>query len=653
MYTFQAYPNRYLMQKLLMLFVTVFIVNSNSGTCFPIVNKGKATAGIVIPGNPSPVVKYAAEELRWHIHKATGVNLLVISENDLLPGHLKPIYVGPCKEVKRIGIQTSPLNPNAFKIQVTRKAMYLVGKDGVGAPPLDDTTSQGSLFAVYHWLERNVHVKWLWPGELGTVVPKVSTMDSGPVSSTGSEPRLKHARFRMLTGDWAGVGGERARQSYVLENNVWLRRHRFVRGLNLDYPHAFNDYWKRFSTSNPDFFAMNSEGRRTPFDQRTELVQLCVSNKNLHKQIIADWTSYRSPVQNLVNGNENDKRENDQSCHCDSCKAWDSKVVRYAPKNPWLSGDNTVNNGLATVKSDRYAKFYLALQAEAQKIDPNAEVIGLAYADYTEPPVETKLNGRVFIRMVPAFQFPLSEAGKNSFMTLWKGWANTGASLILRPNYTLEGYCLPYIYARQFGEQFKYALNNGLMATDFDSMTGMWGVNGPTLYMIGRLNDSPDLTVDEVLTEYYSGFGKAADAVRSYFDYWAKVTPVRDEGFRKKYPAGGWSAMSVSGQHLYTEPHFSEANKLLAKALELASDEESKRRVKFLVIWFNQAKLAVKALNCYDLYKASASDMHRQELDKAKAALDEYRMSNLSELGLANLPFLNKLEKWAGWRSTY
>lgn len=616
---------------------------------FPIVKSGKPMAVIVVPVQASAVIQYAAAELQMHIEKATQVKLKIITDKEQLGG-FRAVYIGYCRQAKLAGLKVQELEPNAFLMKTTDKAIFLVGKDGAGIPPLDDSTLQGSLFAVYEWLERQLKVKWLWPGELGTVVPSLNMLDSGPVASQSIKPKLLHSRFRLLTGDWTGFG-EPARKRYVEENNKWLRRHRFVRPVNLDYGHAFNDYWTRYGKNHPEYFALRTDGRREPFDGRTELVQLCVSNKNLHKQIIADWLQYRTPDKGLINGNENDKRESDQSCYCDSCKAWDAKTTVYVKKNPWLSGVKVNESDSVTSKSDRYAKFYLALQAEAEKYDKDARLIGLAYADYTEPPLETRLNNRIFIRMVPAFQFPLSNADADAFKNLWTGWAQTNASLILRPNYTLEGYCLPYIYGRQFGAQFKYAVKNGLVATDFDSMTGMWGINGPTLYMIGRLNSNPDLGIEEVLTAYYSGFGKAAATVRSYFDYWESITPVRDENFRKQYPAGGWSAMSVSGHKIYTEARIVAAKKILLKALKLADDDATAKRIKFLGIWLRQAELAVKTLNAYDQYKSNmSSEVLKQDVDKAKQMLDEFRMANLEALGLTNLPFLNKLEKWAGWR---
>ena len=50
----------------------------------------------------------------------------------------------------------------------------------------------------------------------------------------------------------------------------------------------------------------------------------------------------------------------------------------------------------------------------------------------------------------------------------WTGWRETGARLFLRTNHLLDGYCMPFIFARQFADQFHAAPANATAATDYD-----------------------------------------------------------------------------------------------------------------------------------------------------------------------------------------
>src|SRR5207247_2729133 len=47
----------------------------------------------------------------------------------------------------------------------------------------------GPLFGVYEVLDRYLGVRWLWPGELGTFVPRKSTIESAILDETVA-PRL-------------------------------------------------------------------------------------------------------------------------------------------------------------------------------------------------------------------------------------------------------------------------------------------------------------------------------------------------------------------------------------------------------------------------------------------------------------------------------
>jgi hypothetical protein len=365
----------------------------------------------------------------------------------------------------------------------------------------------GTLFAVYDWLDTQMGVRWLWPGELGTVVLRKSTLSCGPTCDVkGSSPFL-HTRLRI--GAYLGKKQmDLTREEFdrfVYDTNVWLRRHRFGRVLDLNYPHAYEAYWRRFGTEHPEYFALRPDGQRAPVSEDTpHLVQMCVSSRGLHKQIITDWLRARRPDKPWINGAENDRTEKDPSCGCEACRAWDAKDAESRQR------DAGFPRPLAGLHSDRYAKFWLALQAEARKHDPDATVIGYAYSDYLLPPLETSLNDHIVVGIVPTSRFPLSQGGRDDFRNLWNGWAKTGARLYLRPNYFLQGYCLPFIFAKDFAEQFQFAWQHQMVATDFDSLTGMWGVQGPNLYMLGRIHERPDMASDAILSEYYSGFGPAA-----------------------------------------------------------------------------------------------------------------------------------------------
>lgn len=643
-----------------------------SSQAMDIVTDGQPRAVIVMPNSPSDVVKYAAKELQSHIEKATGVKIAIKRERDTASDQLARIYIGPCAQTEQAGVQTANLPSNAFRTKITDDAVFLAGKDDkgmpedpatrsyeehwsgfvVGDPPLDDGVSMGSLFAVYDWLETQMGVRWLWPDESGTVVPATKNLSAGPVSDKTVERPFLHSRPRLNFTPWPGEK-QAQRDKYIYETSVWLRRQRFSRGVSLEYPHAYESYWNRFGKTHPEFFAQRPDGKREPHSEKTtHLVQMCVSNPGLHKQIVEDWLIQRKQRPSLpwINGAENDKAIKDPSCSCPTCSSWDPADSPLIPNQAERKAaiNDTTDKPLVSL-SDRYAKFWLALQAEGKKHDPNATVISYAYADYTSPPVHTKLNDHIIVGVVPTYAFPVGEADKNDFRKLWDGWAKTGAKLYLRPNYFLTGYCLPYVFAEEFGEEFKYAAKNGMIASDFDSLTGMWGVQGINLYVMGRLNVDPDLSVSSILDEYYAGFGPAAEPVKDYFNYWKAITLKCTKEFRQQVK-GGWAAMANGADQIYTPEVFREGRELLEKAKAAASSDQAVlRRLEFIDLSLEHAELSVNALAAFHAQRDQPGDATlKVALEKAKETLDEFRLKHEDLVGNAGI--LRKVEMWSGWR---
>jgi len=616
-----------------------------SGPTMDVVQDGQARAVIVVPDNPSALMQYAAGELQWHIEKATGVRLEIKQEAQAAQA-AGAIYLGACAATAAAGLKTDDLPANGFRIKATDKALYLAGRGGAWTGVGDDVSPMGTLFAVYDWLDRHLGVRWLWPGELGTYVPRRDSLDAGPAGERTSLPPFISTKLRMggpYFSQWTSLMSAEARGRFMHDSAVWLRRQRFARPTSLEYGHGFEHYWERFGAQHPEWFALRPDGKREPSDAAVHCVQMCVSNPDLHRQVIADWLQQRRNAPDLpwINGCENDYRDVvDHSCGCEACRAWD-------PKNPQVIQDTNIYalesdkrptlKSLATISlSDRYAKFWLALQKEGEKHDPNATVAGYAYGRSAEPPLETKLNDRIVVWIVPPYGFPLSADQRERFQKIWDGWARTGARLILRPNYTLEGYCAPYIYAAQFGREFKYAAAHGLVGTDFDSLTGMWGTQGPNLYVLGRLQARPDLEVDAVLDEYYNGFGPAAGAVRDYFAHWEKVTnrrlgiTERDSAIEERdgiVQGVGWERYGEVAGKTFTPETFAEGKKLLDRAAAAAAgDPVAARRVEFLRKGLEHARLSLETYAIFNESKQSPDDAAKKKaFEQALTRLDAYR----------------------------
>ncbi|MFH1903329.1 MAG: DUF4838 domain-containing protein [Candidatus Omnitrophota bacterium] len=638
--------------------LSIVLALGKSALAFDIVKDGQPQTAIVIPNEPSPVVAYAAQELAYHIAQATGAVLPIVKEDQKPQQFSEFIYLGPCQETQQAGLDAQKLPPNAFIIKTAGPNLFLTGNDSDGrvlGVLQNNWTRVGTLFAVYEFLEKHLGVRWLWPGTLGEVIPKTSNIAVVKWDQTGFP--LVHTRFRdsSYSGRTAGWSSPQARVKYLNDQTVWLRRQRFATGVNMDAGHSFTDYWDRFSKTHPEYFNLLPDGTRRsdPYYERgaSSLISMSVAEPSLWRQIVENWSVNRTMARLGISISENDTAG---KCTCEKCLAWDvpdpdnktpfEERLKFA-REAFLKGESGWENHLGSL-SDRYAKFFLAVQKEAEKIDPNVIVTALAYTNYCKPPLKTKLNNRVLIALVPSFMYPWTAEKRELFRIQWSGWANSGVSLMLRPNYMLDGHNLPIFFARKLGEDLSFAGKHGLVATDFDSLTGQWATQGPNLYVLARIQSHPDLPVDKVLDEYYQGFGKAASAVKAYFEYWEKISDAvnDEESLDLNAQFTQWSRFYLAAGRIFTPQVMAAGRRLLEEAQKAAKgDVISERRVDFLKKGLDNAELTLKVQSAYKEYKKSGK---MQNYRQAMAELDTLRESVEND-NIANMGFL----AWAEGRN--
>lgn len=604
-----------------------------------VVTAGKPVAVIVTANKPGPVAQYAAEELALHIAKATGATLPIVTESTVKPADENRIYVGNSQAVRAAGIDVGKFAPEAFVLRVSGKALFIAGDDK-NDDPLDPDTRAGTLWGVYEWLDRDAGVRWLWPGELGTFVPKTTTIAAKNVDET-IPPRLIQRKLRPglgFTSEHPALGfTEAGFKQYSQDQSVFLRRHRMGRSRNISYGHAFTDWWEKYGKEHPDWFQLRDGGKRGP-SKPTSRFSMCVSNPEFQKQIVSLWEGRHKSypgVPSYINGCENDILG---LCTCDKCQALDGPAppdyLKYYSPSSKMVGSRFV--------SDRYAKFWLALQQLGSTKDPEATVIGYVYFNYFQAPTSgVKLNDHILLGYCPSGGFfPRSPDEHEWMKQQWTGWRNTGARLFLRTNHLLDGYCMPFIFAHQFADEFHHAMQNGMVATDFDSLTGEWATQGPNLYVAVRLHDHPGATADDVLAEYYASFGPAAPKVKAYFDYWENYTTANREKMLKimeETQTSRWRTWAKAAHLVYPPACFPPADTLLSDAARISAiDKEAAARVAFLQQGLAHAKLCAQTASKLSLANPVASKAETEaallELTKFRRAAERSGIGNFNHL---------------------
>jgi len=547
-----------------------------------LVRDGKPLASIVVPAQALPVETYAAQELQYHLEAAAGVRLAIISETDSQSA-VRHFYLGHCEAAARAGIDPSRLPGNSYLLKVTENDVFIAGKDSRGNA-FDMDTHGGTLFGVYDLLDQEFHMRWLWPGKLGEVIPKQRSL-TVTAADAQVTPRLW---FKVWRG---GVSeGER----------VWLKRQRFGRSVQPQYGHSFGNYWPRFGQTHPEYFAMLPDGTRRPdptADPGPEWMHMCVSEPGLAHQIIADWKAKGAPE--FLNVCENDGWA---GCACPVCLSWDKpdpgNPVPFdqrleAARRAFAGEQGRRDEWMLQLGSlsDRYARFWKRVAEEAAQIRPDVKVVGYVYDNYRKPPMKPTLNANVLCGVVPQESiFGYSKLDSEAFRKDWSGWERTGCALFLRPNYTLQAPNFPAFYARTLGEDLKFAIAHGLKGTDFDSLTSKYSVQGPSLFMLATVLNHPEAAPDAVIAEFCAAFGAASSTVRDYFDLWESVYPNYSAAeqaekiqAKRKYGAGLYGPYYLVADEIFTPEMMGRAESLLETAREqTARDITARARVEWL-----------------------------------------------------------------------
>ncbi|MFA6242414.1 MAG: DUF4838 domain-containing protein [Candidatus Hydrogenedentales bacterium] len=601
-----------------------------------LVRDGEPCAAIVIADSATETTRYAASELVWHVEKATGATLPVVPESQASETPHTRVYLGDTETGRRFGIDTERLPREAFVMRAIGNDLFIAGHEGEGDPLSEQNPHVGTLFGVYELVERALGARWLWPGELGTYVPRTDTVELWAANET-TAPALT---FRALYLSHIGgiihggtVSEEDARlgfspevaRDYGRALQTLLRRHR-MGGLDAKPPsgHLFYGWWERYGKEHPEWFALREDGTRGHPDPAYANTPMCESNEELQDFVIQQWDGESTILLGPV--------DRPGRCTCANCRAWDGP---QPASPPWFAayhyGADPRSEGLfGGATSDRMARFWKVIQEKAAKRNPNATVsVSFIYEnEFPAPLTDVKLGKNFYGEFVqwqdPHLRyFPMPEEARAWIREQWLGWRATGIRMAYRPNYLHDGYLMPHFETVQSGEFFKFAVEHGMEGAHFDSLTGQWASQGLRLYMHLRLMAKPDLALDAIRQEYLEAFGPAADAMDRYFAYWEEYATENTQAFIDCYLDVGrrYASYLLKAHEVFPPEVFVPAEALLEEALNATRDLPDTQfvgRVRFVALGLQHARLAVRLAAAYDGEKVLPED----RLEEGKAALE-------------------------------
>ena len=565
----------------------IFYACSTNPNKLTLVKNGIPNAVIVVPDEITELQQIAVDDFVKTVKKASGAKIPVITEHEVssVSGYTVKIILGPGSLSESILGENPELKPEEYKIISNGNYLIILAND------VRDQEfkycSRVTTWAFDYILHNYLNVKWLWPGDLGTVVPEKKTIII-PEINVAWQPPLAKRRFR--------IGSNPELIQWGSHHQVLGQRKSYNIGHSFT-PGADNgDWWKKFSQTHLEYFAKDPDGKVTLlYPVEKARYKLDISNPDVAREVVKTWKEAGKP--DFWNVAPNDGRG---FCTCDNCLELDRKYgLVFSKKNIW-------NLDTPVVLTDRYVWFWNHIVHEMRKENPNVEIGTYFYSVYRNPPQKLKLKPGIIGGLVSGFDF-----------LRWKTWEDAGASGIgLRPNWWHMGGNGPYLPLRLAGGYLEKAREHKMVYIDMDSMMEYWATQGPYYYLIARLIARPDLDVEDVVTEYCDAFGEASPEIRRYLDYW--------EEYHKRVayniPAGGGISQDSTGiyetvcrehfgkvqlpldghwktlPYIYTPDVLDKGYQILDMATSKANDSEVIKRIDLLRDGLKQLEKTLKVI---------------------------------------------------------
>ena len=506
------------------------LFHTNALADIVLVREGKPQAVIIVPdGLYKQVLKpadqltgngvsvpLAAVELADYIGKISGVRPQIATETQKGVVAASRIYIGHCKA-------NADLAPKPEEIVMMTRGADLHISGGDSGP--GGMVCKGTLFAVYDFIERELGVRWLFPGEHGEVVPKRATITIGEFSRR-EQPRIEKRKVRNVAVSredtyapvlekWGvPMDAWKAAQGEAM-SGPWYRRMRLGQRIEVNGGHAFHGWWEKYGAERPGWFALQPDGTRT---QKPVRERLCKSNPQLWDEIarvkIAEFKA--DPALLTASISPNDGSPN-KFCMCAACRALDpadapkllndSQLIDPATQQPFAEYPSL---------SDRVFTFFNEIAARVGKEMPDRSLVAYAYSVYRSVPVEVKkLEPNLIIGYV----------GLN--LDEIDAWSQIAPKLFIRPNDLGPAIDLgmPRNHAAHLAKAVKFSVEHKAIGFDFDNGHGNWSAHGLDYYVLCKALWNPDLDVRATIADYSrAAYGPAAEVMMHYHDILAKIS---------------------------------------------------------------------------------------------------------------------------------
>ena len=494
---------------------------------------------VYVDGNAGNVTRFAANELGKWLSQIFDSEVPV--GDRFLAGHY-PIIVGDNALAREAGIDVEKLPRDAGIIKIGRARTFIAGCDdekkserevlgAFRAGIWGNMYERASEFAVYEFLERFAGVRFYFPGELGTIVPKRKELELplAEVENTPDYTYRDYAAWEM--GAWFD---EQHRKD---GRQIMHHRHRLLTEF-VPCSHGLNEfhYLKRFGKTHPEYFQMLADGKRNTDPKYPQPGQLCHTS-GIWDEIYADAKSFLlgepATVRGIPAGYPPGRGEFGWNCNTKAIKGM-GKFVDVMPQDAFQPCH--CENCRKAYRSDKTDSSYaseliwgkvIELCNRLKKEGIEGTVTMMGYTPYKNPPaMEFPDNLMVMV----ARGGPWSEANPPAAAkekAEIKAWAEKTGQKVWLWNYPCkfrgEFPGIPEHCPRAWAKYYK-DLSPWIFGAFAQNTTTRWMYGHLNTYVYSKVCWNNETDVDALLEEYYTlMYGKGREEMKRFFEAFEKL----------------------------------------------------------------------------------------------------------------------------------
>ena len=480
------------------------MVSAGSAAGMTLAAGGRTECVVVQAAEQTAADAYAVRELVEYLQRITGATFPVVTGAPPAPG--PRIFVGPSAPSRRLlGAETvDALGAEEFVIRCTGQDLFLLGG-----------RRRGTLYAVYHFLDNIVGVRWWAAG--ATFVPEKPNLRVDALDLR-EKPVFEYREVFLTSAwnaDWAArnrLNGRVRRNPDIAEPVTPDAAHGGGVSYGSAFVHTFRNFIPRekYFGVHPEYFNL-AEGTRARGTY--DLGQLCLTNPEVLDLMVREVKAYiaQNPGVNIVSVSQNDGKNG--SCRCVNCSRIDT-----AAGSP----------------SGSLLRFVNAVAARIETEYPEVYVDTLAYQYTRLPPRDVRPRCNVIVRLCDiecSFAQPLEQQAASTtefsksahqFADNLRDWAAITENLYVWDYIAnFSNYFRPHPNLRVLGPNLRFFARNRVKGV-FEQgryMTSSGEMAELRSWVLARLLWNPEqddrALVDAFVRGYY---GAAAPFVREYLD---------------------------------------------------------------------------------------------------------------------------------------